>query len=126
MNRKWHFGIVAALVLAGLAWLAGHRPMTPASAQMTSIVDQTGEVWDLSQAVTLGFKPQKFQYGIGRYAFQTLSDVDLAAPGAKSAAHQRVIGIADGQKAHAYSVRKLARHEVANTHLENKPIAAAY
>jgi len=33
------------------------------------IVDQTGERWDVTQAKSIGFDPQRFQYGIGREAF---------------------------------------------------------
>ncbi|NIO16686.1 MAG: hypothetical protein GTN70_06770, partial [Deltaproteobacteria bacterium] len=36
------------------------------------IVDMTGEKWDVTQAVTLGFEPEGFQYGIGKNAFTPL------------------------------------------------------
>ncbi len=43
----------------------------------TYIVDQTGEKWDVSQAESIGFDPQLFQYGIGKNAFTTLDDSHL-------------------------------------------------
>ena len=36
------------------------------------IEDQQGERWDVTQANTLGFRPELFQYGIGRNAFTPL------------------------------------------------------
>ncbi len=38
------------------------------------IVDLRAHKWDITQAVTLGFKPKKIQYGIGRNAFTHLDD----------------------------------------------------
>ena len=32
----------------------------------TYIVDWHGERWDISRAMTIGFKPHRFQHGIGR------------------------------------------------------------
>ena len=92
----------------------------------TYLVDRTGERWDISQAVSIGFDPQYFEFGIGRHAFQTLdnrhwqSETEHAAPG------MRVIGVAGNQEAHAYSVRKLRYHETANTQLGSQAIVAGY
>lgn len=41
------------------------------------IQDRTGQRWEVSQAQTLGFKPNKFQYGIGKNAFKPLQDKDF-------------------------------------------------
>lgn len=89
------------------------------------IQDQTGVQWDVTQAESLGFKPEKFQYGIGKYAFETLDDSRLrdASP---SERNTRVIGIAEGDQAQAYSVPKLRYHEIANTHLGDEPLAVGY
>ncbi|MFP4072050.1 MAG: hypothetical protein ACLFTB_08360, partial [Desulfovibrionales bacterium] len=38
----------------------------PSEVGNATITDRTGETWDLSQAVTEGFEPEKFQYGLGR------------------------------------------------------------
>ena len=89
------------------------------------ILDQTGVQWDVTQAKSLGFKPENFQYGIGKYAFETLDDSHLrdASP---SERNSRVIGIAEGDQAQAYSVPKLRYHEIANTHLGDEPLAVGY
>lgn len=90
------------------------------------LVDRTGERWDISQAVSIGFHPDGFQFGIGRNAIQPLdaSHLMLSDPGPDGGT--RVIGVAKGPAAHAYTVRKLTRHEIANTKLADTPIAAAY
>jgi hypothetical protein len=38
------------------------------------IVNRTGERWDISQAVSIGFDPKKFEFGIGRHAFHPLKE----------------------------------------------------
>jgi hypothetical protein len=45
----------------------------------TYIVDRHGERWDITQAVSIGFKPHRFQHGIGRHAFTPLDDSDFSA-----------------------------------------------
>ena len=92
----------------------------------THIRDRTGERWDISQAVELGFEPDRFQYGIGRHAFKPLDSSDLSDDTASVSRYERVIGVANEKAAHAYSVRKLRRHEVANTYLGDVPIAVGY
>ena len=92
----------------------------------TYLVDQTGERWDITQAKTIGFEPRHFQFGIGRNAFRPLDESDWP-PGVEDIpAHLRVIGVASGDEAQAYSVSKLSRHETANTQLESKPIVVGY
>lgn len=90
------------------------------------IVDSTGEKWDVTQAESIGFKPGKFQYGIGRYAFTTLDDSHLQSDTSSIPKNLRVIGVAAGDEAQAYSVSKLSRHETANTILNSKPILVGY
>ena len=92
----------------------------------TYIVDRTGEKWDVSQAESIGFKPGKFQYGIGRYAFTTLDDSHLQSDTASIRRNLRIIGIAAGNDAQAYSFSKLSRHETANTTLNSNPILVGY
>ena len=90
------------------------------------IVDRTGEKWDITQAMSIGFDPRGFQFGIGRDAIRPLdaSSLDSSAP--DHDVDIRVIGVENGPDAHAYVVRKLTRHEIANTRLGEEPIAAAY
>ena len=90
------------------------------------IVDLHGERWDVTQAQSIGFVPGKFQHGIGRNAFTPLDDSFLNDNSRGSSKSFRVIGISDGKEANAYSVRKLWRHEIANSSIGEKPIAAAY
>jgi hypothetical protein len=90
------------------------------------IVDRHGEEWDVTEAMDLGFKPKEFQYGIGRNAFTPLDDSELTDNDFFMSSTQRIIGIKKDDKAHAYSVKKLSRHEVANTVIADTPISAAY
>lgn len=91
------------------------------------IKDQTGERWDVTQAKSIGFKPERFQYGIGKNVFTPLDDSYLHNY-LTSAFHSnpRVIGITDGSEARAYSIPKLRHHEIANTRLGTKPVVAGY
>ncbi len=92
----------------------------------TYIVDQTGERWDVTQAKSIGFRPERFQYGIGRNAFTPLDDSSLSDDTTSVSRNLRVIGVADGPHAQAYSVSKLWRHETANTMIGGKPITVGY
>jgi hypothetical protein len=92
----------------------------------TYIVDLHGERWDISQAMTIGFKPHGFQHGIGRDAFRPLDDSHFSRDNAGVRRNERVIGISEGDRANAYSISKLWRHEVANSFIGEKPITAAY
>lgn len=92
----------------------------------TYIVDRHGERWDVTQAVSIGFEPHRFQHGIGRDAFMPLDDSQFSRDNAVVRRDERVIGIAEGQHANAYAVSKLWRHEVANSFVGDRPIAAAY
>lgn len=90
------------------------------------IVDQTGERWDVTQAKSIGFDPHRFQYGIGREAFTPLDESYLSDDTFFVSSGLRVIGVTIGTEAHAYSVPKLRRHEIANTTIDSKPIAVGY
>lgn len=92
----------------------------------TFLVDRTGEQWDISQAVSIGFDPHHFEFGIGRYAFNPLDDRNWQEPHNNNASGMRVIGVAEDSEAHAYSIRKLSYHETANTFLGSKAIVASY
>jgi hypothetical protein len=94
--------------------------------EKTYIVDRHGERWDVSQARSIGFEPERFQYGIGRNAFTPLDDSALSQDSAGISTSQRVIGVSDGNVANAYSVSRLRHHETANSFLGDKPITAAY
>ncbi|UCH81809.1 MAG: DUF3179 domain-containing protein [Nitrospiraceae bacterium] len=92
----------------------------------TFIIDRTGDKWDITQAETLGFKPENFQYGIGKNTFTPLDDSRLTDSSPDLPGNMRVIGIEEGEDAKAYSVGKLSRHEIANSFLGDKPVAVGY
>jgi hypothetical protein len=92
----------------------------------TYIQDQTGEIWDVTQAESLGFKPERFQYGIGKNAFTPLDDPQLKDGRSLNIRNRRVIGIADDSEARAYSVPRLRYHEIANTRIGDKKVAVGY
>ena len=91
-----------------------------------AIVDRWGEHWDVTQAKSIGFKPEGFQYGIGRNAFKPLNDSHLTAKQQGVTKQLRVIGVKEGDHAQAYSVPRLVHHEIANTTIGSKPIAVGY
>ena len=90
------------------------------------IVDLHGERWDVNQAESIGFDPERFRHGIGRNAFTPLDDSQLKTESSRVSNSTRVIGITDGKEARAYSVPRLYRHEIANSRIGDQPIAAAY
>ncbi len=92
----------------------------------TYIQDRIGEEWDVSEAETLGFKPEKFQYGLGRNAFSPLDDRRLTTDDHFVSLSLRVIGIVEDGEAQAYSVPRLSRHETANSIIADMPITVAY
>lgn len=92
----------------------------------TYLVDRTGERWDISQAVSMGYDPRKFEFGIGRHAIKPLDDGDWHPKTGNNPPGMRVIGVAANGHAHAYSVKKLRSHETANTFLGAQAIVAGY
>jgi len=90
------------------------------------IVDRTGERWDVTQAESLGFKPESFQYGLGRNAFTPLDDTFLTDDQTDVPQALHVIGISEDSQAHAYSVPRLSSHEIANSYIGVKPIAVGF
>ena len=90
------------------------------------IVDRTGYRWDVTQAETLGFKAERFQYGIGKNAFFPLDDTYLSDDSTDVSKNLRVIGVEDGSHFQAYSVSRLSNHEISNSNLGSEPIAVGY
>ena len=118
---------ILALALFGvIGSLAGAFSKVIHDGDSTYIVDRHGERWDVTQARAIGFMPERFQHGIGRNAFTPLDDSSLKDQSPTVSKSLRVIGISDGKEAQAYSVPKLYRHEVANSSIGDKQIAAAY
>ena len=90
------------------------------------ITDRRGERWDITQAVSIGFKPKNFQFGLGRDAIRPLDNTFLKNDTSKTPSDLRIIGISGDSDAQAYSIPKLTGHEIANTTIGSEPIAAAY
>jgi hypothetical protein len=124
MNRIIRF-IIIGIAVFGFSTLAFGARVEKDDGKVY-IVDQHGERWNVTQAETLGFEPRKFQYGIGRHAFKTLDDSDLAEHNRWVYDNTRVIGIAGGGEAKAFSVRKLAGHEIANSIIGQTAVAVGY
>ena len=118
--------ILVFALFAAFGSLAGAFSNVIHDGDSTYIVDRHGERWDVTQARSIGFMPERFQHGIGRNAFTPLDDSSLKDQSPKASKSLRVIGISDGKEARAYSVPRLGRHEVANSSIGDKQIAAAY
>jgi hypothetical protein len=124
----FHFVIILIFLLA-LQWslsAATTQAKVLKEGDRIYIVDQTGEHWDISQAVASGYDPNHFEFGIGRHAFQPLGERDWSSRTGNTPADLRVIGVAGHGQAHAYAVEKLRYHETANTVLGPRAILAAY
>ena len=128
MNSKNNisFYYITAILLFSLVLIQGTAAVVITDNGKTYLVDQTGERWDITQAISLGFEPRYFEFGIGRNAFRPLGDSDWSNESDNIGGNFRIIGIADGDEALAYSVPKLYYHEIANTELASGPIAAGY
>ena len=120
---------VAILIAFGILWFFTSGIVSSYVTKeggKTYIVDQRGEKWDVTRAESIGFKPEGFQYGIGRDAFTPLDDSHLTDDTGSIPNNVRVIGVAEGSEAKAYSVPRLKWHEIANSNLGSEPIAVGY
>ena len=92
----------------------------------TFLRDRRGEKWDISQAVSIGFNPYKFEFGLGRNAFKPLDDSHLRNASNTVPRRLRILGVTGESGSKAFSVKKLGGHEIANSFIDDTPIAAAY
>ena len=92
----------------------------------TFLRDRRGEKWDISQAVSIGFNPYKFEFGLGRNAFKPLDDSHLRNASNTVPRRLRILGVTGESGSKAFSVKKLGGHEIANSFIDDAPIAAAY
>lgn len=92
----------------------------------TYLVDRTEERWDITQAKSICFIPNRFEYGLGRYAFTPLDDSYFTDNTDWIYDRLRVIGVANGSEAKAYSISKLRHHEIVNSLIGSEPIAVGY
>ena len=92
----------------------------------TFIRDRTGEKWDITQAVSIGFNPNDFEFGLGRNAFSPLDDSLLQNATKSTSRGLRILGVPGVNESKAFSIIKLKGHEIANSYIDDTPIAAAY
>lgn len=91
-----------------------------------SIEDRTGKRWDVTEAQKRGFKPDNFNFGLGKDAFTPLQDKDLSTEQFPRSSRHKIIGVAADGESHAYSIERLVHHEIANTTIAGSPIAVGY
>lgn len=125
-NRTKIIGTVAIIALVGIVLAVQSPADVIRQDNRVFIVDRTGERWDVTQAASIGFDPHGFQFGIGRNAIRPLDESHLQDNPVVLDPGERVIGVENASEAHAYVIRKLTRHEIANTRIGDQPIAAAY
>jgi hypothetical protein len=116
-------------LLLGVLYLSTHEIGSSAvlkEADKIYIVDRTGERWDVTQAVSLGFNPEGFDFGLGKNAFTPLDDSLLTQNTADVPSTARVIGVADGSGAKAYTISRLLGHEISNSSIGSEPVAVSY
>lgn len=117
-------------LLLGLMYVATHEFGSSAvvikEVAKTYIVDRTGERWDVTQAASLGFDPEGFEFGLGRNAFSPLDDSYLTDDTSDVSKNMRVIGVTDGSRAQAYTISRLLGHEVSNSNIGTDPVAVSY
>jgi len=126
MSFKTLLLLLVTIFIVGLIFVGLASASVIRDGKKVYIEDHTDERWDVTQAKSIGFKPEGFQYGIGRNAFTPLDDSFLAEDTSSLSHNPRVIGVTDGTEARAYSVPKLRYHEIANSHIGEEPIAAGY
>ena len=108
-------------------WLFCLLPGNLVSAEdKITIRDRQGETWNITQAVSLGFQREHFNYGLGRGAIPPLGGSSIVQEPSDISDGLEVIGVSRSGRALAVSVSTLTRHEVANVELGGKPIAVAY
>lgn len=90
------------------------------------IEDRKGELWDVTEAKKRGFKPHRFEYGLGKDAIAPLGDEDLKDEKYTKSSRSKVLGVTVDKESHAYSIERLVYHEIANTTISGKAIAAGY
>jgi hypothetical protein len=90
------------------------------------ISDRRGERWEITQAVSIGFDPAGFEFGLGRNAFSPLDDNGLQNATEGISGRLRILGVPGETESKAFAVGKLQGHEIANSSIDDQPIAAAY
>ena len=95
------------------------------------IIDRTGKRWDITHAVVkYGMVPSFFKSGLGQYAIKPIVAPKMLSPGDPGYPDASdgflVLGAKIGNDARAYSIQKLAAHEIADETIANTHVAVAY
>ncbi|MFQ6032704.1 MAG: hypothetical protein ACE5K2_07260 [Candidatus Zixiibacteriota bacterium] len=116
------------IIVAVISWMADSHAFSRVIREdgKAYIVDATGERWDVTQAESIGFKPEGFQFGLGRDAFTPLDDTFLSDDIGHVPENLRVLGVVKNSRAHAYSIPRLLGHETANSTIGSKPIVVGF
>ena len=125
MDKKYKFFIIVCLLFC-FSCQSNNTDAVENKTGQIYIVDRHGEQWDISQAASLGFDPEKFEYGIGRNAIRPIENPDFSGNLNPVMSNLRVIGISKDKTAQAYSVPRLSYHEIANSAIGDEPIAVGY
>ena len=125
MKRKNTITLFILLNILFLAYTVSFAEVIKKNGK-TFIRDRKGEKWEITQAVSIGFRPYYFEYGLGRNAFSPLDDSSLRNSDKNTPQRLRVLGIQGANESKAFSLKKLSHHEIANSSIDNKPVAAAY
>ncbi len=123
--RKFTSGFLGVFIAALIAVGISHGSVVTENGR-TFLVDRTGERMEITQAVSLGFTPENFQFGIGKNTITPLDDSHLTETAGNEPPDMRVLAITGKKDAKAFSVSRLRRHEIANSSLDSQPVAAAY
>jgi hypothetical protein len=120
--------VIAALiiVLVGVSFATTSAASVIKKGGRIYIEDRTGYKWDITEAQKRGFKPHRFNYGLGKDAFTPLQDEDLSDDQLPRRSKTKIIGISVGDESHAYSINRLVHHEIANTTISGDAIAVGY
>ena len=126
MFRNIFYPFLAVLPL--LFWVADGPALSHVIREKDKIfiVDRLGERWEVTQAESIGFKPEGFQYGLGKHAFTPLDDSYMSDDIDGVSQKLRIIGVSEDSEAKAYPITRLMAHEIANSSIGSKPIAVGF
>ena len=116
------------IIFTVIFWMGDNRAFSRVirDGGKTYIVDATGERWDVTQAESIGFVPEGFQFGLGKNALTPLDDTFLSDDIGHVPENLRVLGVEKNSQVQAYSIPRLRGHEIANSEIGSKPIAVGY
>ena len=95
------------------------------------IVDRTGRKWDITHAVNkYGFKPGRFQFGLGPFAIPPIEEPEFFVPGDPGYPREDetflVIGTTIHNDSRAYPIFVLKSHEIVDEVFDSTYVAVAY